>query len=50
MSEKKRDARPQSEKFKDKAREIEADEDDASFEEKLKHIARQKPTKKGAGQ
>ena len=35
----------QSEKFIDKARELNCDEDEAAFEEKLKHIAKPKPEK-----
>jgi hypothetical protein len=37
------DAPSQSDKFKDLARQIEADEDDAHWEVRLKAIARQKP-------
>jgi hypothetical protein len=35
----------QSEKFKRLAREIEADEDEAAFEERLKRLAKAKPEK-----
>ncbi len=35
----------QSQKFKDLAREIEADEDEEAFAEKLRKIAEQKPDK-----
>lgn len=45
MPERKPDTRPQSEKFKDKARELEADEDESAFDEKLKRIAKYKPKK-----
>ena len=34
---------PQSEKFKEAARALGADEDEAAFKEKLRVIARQKP-------
>jgi hypothetical protein len=40
-----RDSRSQSDKFKDAAREHEADEDEARWEERLKKIAKQKPEK-----
>jgi hypothetical protein len=39
------DKKTQSDKFKDLARENEADEDDARWEERLKKIAKQKPEK-----
>lgn len=35
----------QSEKFKRLAREVEADEDETAFDDKLRRIARQKPDK-----
>jgi len=34
----------QSDKFKEAAREVEADEDEARWEERLKKIAKQKPS------
>ena len=37
------DKRPQSEKFKEAAREAGADEDEAAFEDKLKRLAKVKP-------
>lgn len=37
---------PQSQKFIDKAREVEADEDEKAFEDRLKRIAKQQPKKK----
>ena len=37
------DARSQSDKFKDLARQVETDEDEARWEDRLKAIARQKP-------
>jgi len=33
----------QSDKFKEAAREVEADEDEARWEERLKKVAKQKP-------
>jgi len=39
----------QRDKFVDKARELEADEDESAFEDKLKRIARQKPKDKKEG-
>lgn len=36
------DKRSQSEKFKDAARELEADEDEKRWEERLKRLAKQK--------
>lgn len=39
------DKRTQSDKFKDAAREHEADEDEARWEEQLKKIAKAKPEK-----
>jgi hypothetical protein len=36
------DPKPQSDKFKEAARELEADEDEARWEERLKKIAKQK--------
>ena len=33
----------QSDKFKDLAREVEADEDEAAFDERLRRLAKQKP-------
>jgi hypothetical protein len=38
-------SKSQSQKFKDLAREIGADEDEKAFEDKLRRIARQKPDK-----
>lgn len=38
------DKRSQSDKFKEAARELEADEDEKRWEERLKKIARQKPS------
>ena len=35
----------QSQKFVDKARELEADEDETEFEDKLKRLAKAKPKK-----
>ena len=35
----------QSEKFKEAAKEIEADEDEARWEERLKRVAKSKPEK-----
>jgi hypothetical protein len=40
-----KDEKPQSEKFKEAAREHEADEDEARWEERLKKIAKQKREK-----
>lgn len=37
------DDRTQSDKFKDLAREVEADEDEARWDERLKKVAGQKP-------
>ena len=42
MSKKPEDNKPQSEKFVEKARELECDEDEAAFEAKLRRIAKQK--------
>lgn len=39
----KTDKRPQSERFIEAARELEADDDEATFKAKLAAIARQKP-------
>lgn len=39
---------PQSEKFKQAARELEADEDEARWDEKLGKIVKQKPEKRDA--
>jgi hypothetical protein len=39
------DSKTQSDKFKEAAREHEADEDETRWEERLKKIARQKPEK-----
>lgn len=38
------DNKQQSDKFKEAARELEADEDEQRWEEKLKRVAKQKPT------
>lgn len=35
--------KPQSDKFKEAARQLEADEDEARWEERLKKVAKQKP-------
>ena len=40
----KSDARSQSDKFRDLARELEADEDQARWDERLKKVAQAKPT------
>lgn len=37
--------KPQSDKFKEAARELEADEDEKHWEERLKRIAKAKPEK-----
>lgn len=37
------DDKPQIEKFKELARELEADEDEAAWDERLKKIAKAKP-------
>ena len=37
------DAKSQSDKFKDAARELEADEDEARWDERLKKVAKGKP-------
>lgn len=39
----------QVEKFKEAAREAEADEDEAAFEDKLRRLAKQKPDKPDKG-
>lgn len=39
-----RSDKPQSDKFKKAAREIEADESEANFEKRLKKLVKQKPT------
>lgn len=36
----------QSDKFKEAARELECDEDEARWEEKLRKVVKQKPTEK----
>ena len=36
--------KPQSDKFKDAAREAECDEDEARWEERLKKVVKQKPS------
>lgn len=36
------DSRPQADKFRDLARELECDEDEAAFEERVKRIASRK--------
>ena len=41
--------RSQRQKFIDKARELETDEDEQSFADKLKRIAKQQPTEKKPG-
>lgn len=38
------DDKPQSEKFKEAARELECDEDEARWDERLKRVAKQKPS------
>jgi len=38
--------KPQADKFRDLARELEADEDEAAFEETLRKIAKPAPTEK----
>ena len=40
-----KDAKPQADKFRDLARQLEADEDPAHFEETLKKIATKTPPK-----
>jgi hypothetical protein len=40
------DKRPQSDKFKEAARELEADEDEGRWEERLKKVAKAKPDEK----
>ena len=37
------DAKPQAEKFRDLARELECDEDEAAFEEKVRKVATAPP-------
>lgn len=39
------DKRPQSDKFKEAARELEADEDEGRWEERLKKVVKGKPEK-----
>jgi len=39
-----RSDKPQAEKFKDAAREVGADEDEKRWEERLRKVAKQKPT------
>jgi hypothetical protein len=39
------DKKSQSDKFKEAARELEADEDEARWEERLKKVAKAKPEK-----
>lgn len=39
------DERPQSDKFKDAARALECDEDEARWEERLRKVVQQKPDK-----
>ncbi len=41
----KQDRETQADKFKRLAREVEADEDEAAFDEKLKRLAKAKPKK-----
>jgi len=41
--------KPQSEKFKETAREVGADEDEDTFMDKLKRIAKHKPKKEKSG-
>jgi hypothetical protein len=43
-------AKSQLDKFKEAARQLECDEDEAAFEEKLKKIAAQEPAKDEADQ
>jgi len=38
--------KPQSDKFKEAARELEADESEINWEQRLKKVAKPKPTKK----
>ncbi len=47
MPEEQPKAESQLEKFKEAARELECDEDEAAFEEKLKRIAKADPPKDG---
>lgn len=37
------DHKPQSDKFRDMARELECDEDEAAFEERLRKVAKPRP-------
>jgi hypothetical protein len=39
------DDKPQTDKFKELARELEADEDEARWDERLKKVAKAKPEK-----
>ena len=50
MSDEAKDAKPQLDKFKDLARELETNEDEAAFDRALKKVAKSKPgNKKPAG-
>lgn len=42
---KKQDDRPQADKFRDLARELECDEDEAAFEDKVRRVAKTPPPK-----
>lgn len=42
-------SKEQSDKFKALARELECDEDEAAFDEKLKRVAKQEPPQKDGG-
>lgn len=42
-----RDPKPQADKFRDLARELEADEDEAHFEDTVRKIAKAPPPKAG---
>lgn len=48
MVKKSNNNKPQSEKFVEKARELECDEDEAALDDKLRRIAKQKPEKEEA--
>ena len=49
MSSEKTDDKNQRRKFIKKARELECDEDEAAFDEKLKRLAKSKPKKEAKG-
>lgn len=42
------DRRSQLDKFKEAARDLETDDDEARFDERMKRLVRQKPVEKGA--